>query len=68
MKLAVYGKDSLDVMQKWVEEKFAAVPDKYLTPARFPSDPYGPQQVAKMLQVVPVRYYIYICIYVCNHI
>mmetsp|Transcript_656 Transcript_656/g.751 ORF Transcript_656/g.751 Transcript_656/m.751 type:complete len:612 (-) Transcript_656:104-1939(-) len=55
MKLAVYGKDSLDVMQKWVEEKFTAVPDKYLTPARFPSDPYGCQQVAKMLQVVPVR-------------
>lgn len=56
MKLAVYGNDSLDVMQKWVEEKFSAIPDKSLTSPRFPSDPYRPEQLAKLLQVVPVRY------------
>lgn len=55
MKLAVYGKDSLDVMQQWVEEKFSKIPDKALSPLRFPSDPYGPEQLGKILQVVPVR-------------
>jgi insulysin len=55
MKLAVYGNDSLDVMQKWVEEKFSAIPDKSLSSPRFPSDPYRPEQLAKLLQVVPVR-------------
>ena len=55
MKLAVYGSDSLDTMQKWVEEKFSAIPDKKLSSPRFPSDPYGPTQVSKQLQVVPVR-------------
>ena len=56
MKLAVYGKESLDVMQKLVEEKFSAIPDKSLTTPRFPTDPYGPEQLGKMLEVVPVRY------------
>ena len=56
MKLAVYGKESLDVMQKWVEEKFSSIPDKFLTSPRFPSDPYRPEQLAKILEVVPVRY------------
>lgn len=56
MKLAIYGNDSLDVMQKWVEEKFSAIPDKSLSSPRFPSDPYRPEQLAKLLQVVPVRY------------
>lgn len=55
MKLAVYGNDTLDVMQKWVEEKFSAIPDKSLSSPRFPSDPYRPEQLAKLLQVVPVR-------------
>ena len=55
MKLAVYGSDSLDVMQKMVEEKFSAIPDKSLVQPRFPSDPYGPQQLGKLLEVVPVR-------------
>ena len=35
MKLAVYGKDSLDTMQKWVEEKFSAIPDKNCAPLRY---------------------------------
>lgn len=56
MKLAVYGSDSLDVMQKMVEDKFSAIPDKSLVQPRFPSDPYGPLQLGKLLEVVPVRY------------
>ena len=55
MKLAVYGRDSLDVMQKWVEEKFSAIPDKSPSSPRFPSDPYRPEQLGKILEVVPVR-------------
>ena len=55
MKLAVYGSESLDVMQKWVEEKFSAIPDKSLSSPRFPSDPYRQEQLGKILEVVPVR-------------
>ena len=55
MKLAIYGSESLDVMQKWVEEKFSAIPDKSLASPHFDSDPYGPEQLMKILEVVPVR-------------
>ena len=55
MKLAVYGKESLDVMQKWVEEKFSAIPNKELSSPHVDTDPYGAGQLGKILQVVPVR-------------
>jgi len=55
MKLVLYGKEDLDTLQKWAEEKFAAIPDKNLSPPRVPSDPYGPAQLGKVLEVVPVR-------------
>ena len=55
MKLVLYGKEDLDTLQKWAEDKFARVPDKGLSPPRVPSDPYGPAQLGKVLEVVPVR-------------
>ena len=55
MKLVVYGKESLDVLQKMVEEKFAKIPDKDLLPPRVPGDAYGKAQLGKLLEVVPVR-------------
>lgn len=55
MKLVVYGKEPLDVLQKMVEEKFAKIPDKNLSPPRVPGDAFGKAQLGKLLEVVPVR-------------
>jgi insulysin len=55
MKVVVYSKEPLDVMQGWVVEKFSAVPNKSLSRPVFPSDPYGSEQVHKYLEVVPIR-------------
>eukprot|EP01041_Mallomonas_annulata_P009052 gene9052-18749_t len=55
MRLVVYGKDDLDTLQKWVEEKFTPIEDKNLSVPSFPSDPYRPEQLAKIIEVVPVK-------------
>lgn len=55
MKVVVYSNQSLDTMQGWVEEKFSAVPNKDLPRPAFPTDPFGPSEVQKYLEVVPIR-------------
>ena len=55
MRVAVYGSDSLDTMQKWVEEKFSNVVNKNLSLNCFPSDPYGPRELGRVVEVVPVK-------------
>jgi len=55
MKVVLYAKESLDVMEKWVVEKFSAVPNKDLSRPVFDKDPYGPEQVQKFLEIVPIR-------------
>ena len=35
---------------------FGNIANKNLSIPTFPSDPYGPEQLAKLLEVVPVRY------------
>jgi insulysin len=56
MKVVLYSKESLDTMEGWVTEKFSAVPNKDLPRPVFPSDPFGPTEVKKYLEVVPIRY------------
>jgi secreted Zn-dependent insulinase-like peptidase len=56
MKLAVYGKESLDVLEQWVSEKFSIVPNKDLAVSHFPSDPFRVGvQTQKVIEFVPVR-------------
>lgn len=55
MKVVVYGKESLEKLEKWVVDKFSEVPNKNLSRTIFPSDPFGPSQVQKYLEVVPIR-------------
>jgi insulysin len=55
MKLAVYGKESIEELEEMVIQKFSEVPNKGISPAVFPSDPFRSQEVSKALQVVPVR-------------
>jgi insulysin len=54
MKLVVYGKESLDVLQGWVEEKFALVVDKELVPRTFDANPYE-GNLGRYLEVVPIK-------------
>jgi insulysin len=55
MKVAVYGKEPLDVMERWVVEKFSKVPNKNLSPQHFPTDPFRYEQTRKLVEFVPVR-------------
>ena len=56
MKVVVYAKESLDTLEQWVVQKFSEVPNKDLPRAVFDADPFGPGQVQKYLEVVPIRY------------
>lgn len=53
MKLVVYGKESLDELEKMVMEKFKDVPNKDLEPKVFPPKPL--KETAKLLEVVPIK-------------
>lgn len=55
MTLVVYGNQPLDTLQQWVEEKFSLIEDKNLIQPRFPSDPYGPEQLGVVIEAVPVK-------------
>eukprot|EP01035_Chromulina_nebulosa_P017237 gene17237-22763_t len=55
MKLCVYGKEDLDTLQNWVLEKFSLIPDRNVTVPSFPSDPYGPEQLSKLVHTIPIR-------------
>lgn len=55
MKLCVYGKEDLDTLQSWVVEKFSKVPNKNLPRPSVPSDPYGPEELSKLVQMIPIR-------------
>lgn len=64
MKLVMYGNESLDVLQTWAEEKFSSVENKDVPIPSFPADPYGPEQLCRMLEVC----YHYIKCYVLQYI
>ena len=55
MKLAVYGKDSLDEMQAWVEEKFSGVANSDLVEPHFPDAAYSSAELSRYLELVPVK-------------
>lgn len=55
MRVVVYGKEPLDVLEQWATARFAAVPNQQLHPAKFSCDPFPAASVCKMLEVVPIR-------------
>lgn len=55
MKLVVLGQESLDELQKWVEELFAGVPDKNLARNRWDEfAPYTAQELGSVIYAKPV--------------
>lgn len=55
MRLAIVGRDSLDQLEAWAREKFAAIRNTDRNPPKFPSDPIGPEQLQCKAVVVPVK-------------
>jgi insulysin len=55
MKVVLYGNESLDVLQAWAEEKFGAIVNKGVEVPSFSADVYPPEQMEKVVEVVPVR-------------
>lgn len=55
MRVAVYGSDSLDTMQQWVEDKFSGIENKQLALNSFPSEPYSANELGRIIEVVPVK-------------
>eukprot|EP00981_Chlorochromonas_danica_P009292 scaffold2602_cov177-Ochromonas_danica.AAC.13 len=55
MRLVVYGATTLDQLEQWVVQKFSAVPNKNLTRFSTPTDPFHPEQLAKIVNIVPVK-------------
>ncbi|KAL6746748.1 insulinase-like metalloprotease [Haematococcus lacustris] len=55
MRVAVLGREGLDQLQAMVEAAFAAVPNNNLNVPSFPSDVFLPEQLGKLMKVVPVK-------------
>lgn len=55
LKLVILGKEPLDVLQQWVDEKFSPMKNKNLPIPKFPGAPYQEAQLKKVVKVVPVR-------------
>lgn len=55
MRLVVYGATTLDQLEQWVVQKFSAVPNKNLQRFSTPEDPFHPEQLAKIVNIVPVK-------------
>ena len=55
MALVVLGREPLETLSEWVLESFAAVQNTSLEKLCFPGEPYGPSQLCKRLEVVPVK-------------
>ncbi|CAD7703211.1 unnamed protein product [Ostreobium quekettii] len=55
MKLVVYGRESVEELQKMVEEKFGGVINKGITRSQFSGDIFGKEHVQLLLKVVPQK-------------
>lgn len=55
MKLALYGKESLDVLEGYAKSMFSSIPNKNLERYEVPGNPYGKEQLGKLIQMVPVK-------------
>ena len=55
MKMVVLGKESLDELETLAEKYLTGIPDKGIAVPKFPGSPFGTQELAKKLTVVPVK-------------
>ncbi|CAG0887164.1 unnamed protein product [Cyprideis torosa] len=55
MSLAVYGQEGLDELEEEVINTFCDIVNKNVQKPSWPDHPYGPDEVGKILEIVPVR-------------
>jgi len=55
MRLVMLGRDSLDDLQSLAVRYFQGIENKGVSPPLHPSDPFTPAELAKRLDVVPVK-------------
>jgi insulysin len=55
MKVCVYGKEDLDTLQSYVVRMFSKVPNKNLNRPAVPSDPFGADELGKIVRMIPIR-------------
>ncbi|CAG0887466.1 unnamed protein product, partial [Cyprideis torosa] len=55
MTLAVFGKEDLDELESEVLKHFSKIVNKNVEKPSWPEHPYGPNEVGKILEIVPVR-------------
>lgn len=54
MKLCVMGNHSLDTLEQWTREKFAAVPTIDRADLSYPTDVWDPKALPRMVEIKPV--------------
>ena len=55
MKLVVYGKQSLDDLEAMVRARFSDIPNRHLTPSRFPTPLFKPGTLPRLLRVQSLK-------------
>lgn len=55
MTLAVLGRESLPVLEKWVRERFSEVPNRHASPLDIDVPLFGGQRLPARLDVVPLK-------------
>ncbi|CAG0887165.1 unnamed protein product [Cyprideis torosa] len=56
MTLAVFGKEDLDELESEVLKHFSKIVNKNVEKPSWPEHPYGPNEVGKILEIVPLRW------------
>ena len=55
MTLALTGRASLDQLEQWVRQDFAAIPNRHLAPAPMPADFLPPMPALRLARMEPVK-------------
>jgi len=55
MKVVVYGKDNIDILQTWAQDMWSKVPNTDVPLYRVPSDPFTKQEAGHFVKLVPVK-------------
>eukprot|EP01091_Cochliopodium_minus_P010546 TRINITY_DN2818_c1_g1_i2.p1 TRINITY_DN2818_c1_g1~~TRINITY_DN2818_c1_g1_i2.p1 ORF type:complete len:950 (+),score=301.19 TRINITY_DN2818_c1_g1_i2:340-3189(+) len=55
MKLAIIGNQDIEVMEKWVVEKFSPIVNKDVNPITWTDLPYSEKELQSIVYVVPVK-------------
>lgn len=55
MKLCVYGRDELDVLEGWANELFSAIPNKDVELKKFDEHPFPKETLGNFWKILPIK-------------